>query len=129
LVAHEAGRTAGPRLFVHDATLNRQPLSFTVDPSRLYDVGDQGDVHVAPLEQETRPNGRVWIWWIAAVVLNVASAGSTVLAFAVGGQPAGAATGLVVLGTAPLLGVAPMLAWLQRRRLYQPVDHRPARFR
>ncbi|MBO1079627.1 hypothetical protein [Roseomonas haemaphysalidis] len=128
-MAHEASRAARPCLFVHDAALNRPPPAFTVDPSRLYDVGDQGEVHVAPLEQETRPSGRVWRWWIAAVALNAAGAASTVLAFVLGGRPAGAAMGLVMIGTAPLLGVAPALVWSQRRRLHQRVERRPARFR
>jgi hypothetical protein len=81
------------------------------------------------LEQETRPTGRVWRWWIAAVALNAAGAASTVLAFVLGGRPAGAAMGLVMIGTAPLLGVAPALVWSQRRRLHQRVERRPARFR
>jgi hypothetical protein len=61
---------------------------------------------------------------VAAVLLNVVSAGSTVLAFLLGGRPAGAALGLVVLGTSPLLAVAPVLVWWQRRRLRQPVRRR-----
>lgn len=128
-MADEAGRAARPCLFVHDAALKQPPPAFTVDPSRLYDVGDQGDVHVAPSEQETRPTGRVWRWWIGAVVLNGVGAAGTVVAFVLGGRPAGAAVGLVMLGTAPLLGVAPALVWSQRRRLHRRVDRRPARFR
>ena len=128
-MAHEAGRAPGPWLRFRDAALSSPQPAFKVDPSRLYDVGDEGDVHIAPTETETRPSGRVWRWWIAAVALNAAGAASTVLAFVLGGRPAGAAMGLVMIGTAPLLGVAPALVWSQRRRLHQRVERRPARFR
>ncbi len=74
-----------------------------------------------------RPTGRVWRWWVAAVALNALGAGGTVVAFTLGGRPAGAAMGLVVIGTAPLLGVAPALTWWQRRRLRRRVERR--RFR
>lgn len=127
-MAHEEGRATGSWLRLRDAALKPPPPSFAVDPSRLYEVADEGDVHIAPTEQETRPTGRVWRWWVAAVVLNMASAGSTVVAFILGGRPAGAAMGLVVLGTAPLLGVAPTLTWWQRRRLGRRIRQRPGRF-
>jgi hypothetical protein len=128
VVAHEAGRAPGPWLRFRDAALSSPQPAFKVDPSRLYDVGDEGDVHIASTETETRPTGRVWRWWVAAVALNFGSAGTTVAAFVLGGRPAGAAMGLVVLGTAPLLAVAPALAWWQKRRLHRRQTRRPARF-
>jgi hypothetical protein len=129
VVAHEARRAPGPWLRLDDAALKGPQAAFKVDPSRLYEVGDDGGSFVAPTDRETRPSGRVWRWWIAAVALNFGSAGTTVAAFMLGGRPAGAAMGLVVMGTAPLLAVAPALAWWQKRRLHRRQHSRPERFR
>jgi hypothetical protein len=60
------------------------------------------------------------------VLANAASAGAAAAGFAFGGRPVGAAMGLVVLCTAPLLAVAPAIVWRdqhrERRKLYQRPD-------
>jgi len=67
------------------------------------------------------------------VLANAASAGGAALGFAFGGRPVGAAMGMVVLCTAPLLAVAPAIVWRgqhrERRKLYERPDQfgRPAR--
>jgi len=91
-------------------------------------VGDAGDVHLAPPEEATKPTARVWGWWAGAVALNVASAGSAAAGFVLGGRLIGAAMGLVVIGTAPLLAVAPTMMLLRRRRLQRRMHRRPEGF-
>jgi hypothetical protein len=91
-------------------------------------VGDAGEVHVAPLEDAARPSRRVWSWWAGAVALNMASAGTAAAGFMLGGRLLGAAMGLVVIGTAPLLAVAPTMMLLQRRRLHRRLHRRPDTF-
>ncbi|EHL97244.1 hypothetical protein HMPREF9946_04342 [Acetobacteraceae bacterium AT-5844] len=57
------------------------------------------------------------------MLANAASASGAAAGFALGGRPAGAAMGLVVLCTAPLLAVAPAIVWhkqhQERRRLHE----------
>lgn len=91
-------------------------------------MGDAGDVHVAPPEEATKPTARVWGWWAGAVALNMASAGSAAAGFMLGGRLVGAAMGLVVIGTAPLLAVAPAMMLLRRRQLHRRMLRRPEDF-
>jgi hypothetical protein len=91
-------------------------------------VGESGDVHVAPLEEAEKPSRRVWSWWAGAVAVNMASAGSAAAGFMMGGRLLAAAMGLVVIGTAPLLAVAPAMMLLKRRRLHHRLHVRPEQF-
>ncbi|MBO1075407.1 hypothetical protein IAI58_11915 [Roseomonas marmotae] len=62
------------------------------------------------------------------MALNMASAGGAAAGFVVGGRLVGAAMGLVVIGTAPLLAVAPAMVFLQRRRQFRRLNRRPETF-
>lgn len=70
----------------------------------------------------------MWSWWAGAVALNMASAGTAAAGFMLGGRLIGAAMGLMVIGTAPLLAVAPAMMLLQRRRLHRRTCQRPEGF-
>ena len=71
---------------------------------------------------------RVWYWWAGAVLANAASASGAAAGYALGGRPAGAAMGLVVLCTAPLLAVAPAIVWRTQYRERRRLRVRPEGF-
>jgi hypothetical protein len=130
VVAHAAWRH-GPSFRIALAALSRPPPPFAIDPSRLYEVEEGGQLYVSEPADPARDAAlgrRIRIWWISAAALNALLMGSTAAAFAVLGRGVAAGMGLLVVAVVPLLSIAPVLEWRRLRALRRRQSRRPEHF-
>ncbi|SDB08522.1 hypothetical protein [Belnapia rosea] len=103
-----------------------QPPPFSIDPARLYDVGQDGiprtDTGEAPEWLSLRH--RRLLGWVALGSLMVGGlAGLCVLCFMLGARLWAAAFALAMMAATPLLGIGPVLDWWRHRRPYRRRHH------
>lgn len=130
-MAHAPERHGRPALRLAAETLKAAPPPFVIDPSRLYEVAEDGRLHAsAPVDplREAVLVQRIRIFWYSSVALNALMMGATAIAFPLAGRGLAAAMGLGVFATVPLLGVAPLLEWRRLRARQQRADQRPDHF-